>query len=234
MSWLVAGIRKHMLTITRWEQDAEARCEALITEALLVTPNSPSVLQTLASIRLSQLKLADARSALTRSISIWRKLDPSDPEIPDFPTRVSLSRLLMEAEMEEEAMDVLERLALEDDESVEAAYLGGWCLNLLAEKKKKAASESKDMSRAGEENQEIMVTLRASRAWLLSCLKLYATLEYEDERLKEHAEELVRSQNDVLGPPPEEGKGDEDDEVEWDGIDDDDDDEDGDEEMDGM
>lgn len=138
--------------------------------------------------------------------------------------------------MEEEAMDVLQRLALEDDESVEAAYLGGWCLNLLADKRRKVAVANEDMSRAGEENAEIMATMSASRSWLLSCLKLYRGLEYEDERLKEHAEELVAGLNDVLGPPPEEGKDGEedDDEVEWDGIDEDEDDEDGDEEMDGM
>lgn len=203
----------------------------------MVTPDSPSVLQTLASIRLSQLKYEDARSALTRSIAVWRhRTEPDDPLIPDFPTRISLARLLMEAEMEEEAMNVLERLTLEDDESVEACYLGGWCLYLVAEKKKKAASADEDMSKAGEQNKEIMATYRASRSWLLNTLKLYRVLEYEDERLKEHTDELVAGLNDLLGPPPEEGKEDEE-EDEWDGIDDgeDDDDEDGeDEEMAGM
>ncbi|KAL1306894.1 hypothetical protein AAFC00_005539 [Neodothiora populina] len=233
----LCAVAEVYMTDLSWEQDAEARCESLITEALLVTPDSPSVLQTLASIRLSQLKLDDARSALTRSISLWRRLDPEDPLVPDFPTRVSLARLLMEAEMEEEAMDVLERLALEDDESVEAAYLGGWCLHLVAEKKRAAAvADESDMSDAGAQNAEIMAVLRNSRAWLLSCLKLYRTLEYEDERLKEHAEELVGRLNDVLGPPPAED--DDEDEAEWDGIDDDDDDDDDDDgddqEMQGM
>ena len=177
------------------------------------------MLQTLASVRLSQLKHEDARSALSRSISLWRDLDPSDPLIPDFPTRVSLARLLMEADMLDEATDVLERLALEDDQSVEACYLGGWCLHLVADKKREVATESDDMSVAGEQNREIMSTLRASRSWLLNTLKLYRVLEYEDERLKAHTEELVQGLNDVLGPPPEEGKED-DEEDEWEGIED--------------
>ena len=100
----------------------------------MVAPDSPEPLQTLASVRLSQEKLEDARAALTRSMEIWTDLPPEDPSVPDFPTQISLVRLLMEAEMEEQALDVLERLVEEDDHSVEAWYLGGWCLNLLAAK----------------------------------------------------------------------------------------------------
>lgn len=135
--------------------------------------------------------------------------------------------------MEEEAFEVLERLTLEDDQSVEACYLGGWCLHLVAEKKREVASKAEGMEGAGEQNSEIMATLRASRSWLLNTLKLYKLLEYEDERLKEHTEELLTQLSDVLGPPPENGEEEED---EWDGIEDDDDAEDGasDEEMAGM
>ena len=103
-----------------WEEDAESRCEALITEALLVTPEAPEVLQTLASIRISQLRTEDAQAALKRSISLWKDLTPEDPKVPDFAVRVSLARLLMEVTLEFEALEVLERLILEDDQSVEA------------------------------------------------------------------------------------------------------------------
>lgn len=201
-----------------------------------MTPSSPSVLQTLASIRLSQLKHDDARAALNRSLSLWKNLDPSDPSIPDFPTRISLARLLMEAEMEDEALEVLERLTLEDDQSVEACYLGGWCLHLSAEKKREKAIAKDGMGEAGEENREIMGTLRASRSWLMRTLKMYEELDYEDARLKEHTEEILEQLSQVLGPPPKDGE--EEEEDEWEGIEEDDDDdaEDGasDEEMAGM
>ncbi|KAL1599703.1 hypothetical protein SLS60_007506 [Paraconiothyrium brasiliense] len=203
----LCGIAEVYMTDLSWEADAEARCEAAVTEALLVAPESPEPLQTLASIRISQLRVDDAKAALTRSIALWTDLEPDDPTIPDYSTRISLSRLLMEAEMEDEAIEVLERLIGENDESVEAWYLGGWCLHLIAEKQK----ASNDMER-------IAPLLRASRDWLENCLKLYAAFEYEDERLKAHADELLQAITDVVGP----STGEEEEDEGWEDADDDD------------
>jgi tetratricopeptide (TPR) repeat protein len=179
------------------EADAEAKCEALVTEALLITPDSPSALQTLASVRISQLKTADAQAALIRSLGVWENLPPEDVMVPDFPTRISLARLLMEVQMEGRAMEVLERLVGEDDQSVEAWYLGGWCQVLLAEKLAEDESGTGDMQ-------------KGAREWLKSCLRVYEVLEYEDERLRDHAMELVTALNKKLGVE-EEG----DEEEEW-------------------
>jgi tetratricopeptide (TPR) repeat protein len=189
MANALCGIAEVYMTDLSWEEDAEARCEAAVTEALLVAPSSPEPLQTLASIRISQVRVEDAQSALKRSMELWRELDPDDPKVPDFSTRISLSRLLMEAELEDEAIEVLERLVGENDESVEAWYLGGWCLHLLAQKPQVA-----------EQAETATSLLRASRDWLDNCLKLYNLLDYEDDRLKDHADELVKSLNDTLGP----------------------------------
>jgi tetratricopeptide (TPR) repeat protein len=178
------------------ESDAEAKCESLVTEALLITPDSPSALQTLASVRISQLKTADAQAALSRSLGLWENLPPEDVIVPDFPTRISLARLLMEVQMEARAIEVLERLVGEDDQSVEAWYLGGWCQVLLAEKQ--ADDES------GKQEKQ-----NGARDWLKNCLRVYQALEYEDERLKDHAIELVTALTQDLGVE-EEG-----DEEEW-------------------
>jgi hypothetical protein len=188
----------------------------------MVAPDSPEPLQTLASVRLSQEKLDDARSALSRSMDMWNRLDADDLSIPDFPTRVSLVRLLIEAAMEEQAIDVLERLVDEDDESVEAWYLGGWCLQLLADK---APVKNAPGPAADNDQENKLKTMKSSRIWLLRCLKLYSTLEYEDDRLKAHAEELVAEMNKVLGPPPEDDNA-EDEDDEWEGLEDEDDGED--------
>lgn len=211
----LCGIAEVYMTDLSWEADAEARCEAAVTEALMVAPNNAEPLQTLASIRISQLRKEDAQAALKRSIELWKDLEPDDPKIPDFPTLISLARLLMEADLEDEAIEVLERLVNENDSSIEAWYLGGWCLHLLAGKQKE---------KGGELAKTVTSLLKASREWLDRCLQQYALQEYEDERLKEHVEEILAELEGVLGPRVE-GE-----EEEWsdeeDGEDGDDDDED--------
>jgi len=211
----LCGIAEVYMTDLSWEEDAEARCEAAVTEALLFAPDNAEPLQTLASIRISQLRHDDAKAALARSMELWKDLDPDHPKVPDYSTRISLSRLLMEAELEDEAIEVLERLVGENDGSVEAWYLGGWCLHLLAGKQK-----------AKGETDTATSLLRASRDWLENCLKLYAMLEYEDDRLKDHADEILKELNDTLGPSTGE-------EDEWEDAGEDDDDDEDDEEMDG-
>lgn len=196
----LCGAAEVYMTDLSWEEDAESRCEAFVTEACLVAPDSPEPLQTLASVRISQSKLEDARAALLRSLELWTELPPEDPEIPDFPTRISLARLLMEAELEDKALDVIERLVAEDDSSVEAWYLGGWCLNLLADKIQSAGKLDTD-----EANVAYKKLLKSSRDWLLNSLKQVRLQDYEDDRLIEHAHELVAGINGVLGPVPEEG-----------------------------
>lgn len=185
------------MTDLSWETDAEAKCESLITEALLIAPHSPEPLQTLASIRISQTRIPEAKKALADSISLWKDLPPEDTGVPGFPTRISLARLLMEVEMEEEALEVVERLVAEDDQSVEAWYLGGWCLYLLGEKRKDNQAIGADAVMHDEKRQKkredslLMALLVSSREWLRQSLQLYEVLDYEDERLRDHAKELV-------------------------------------------
>lgn len=182
----------------------------------------PEVLQTLASIRISQLRIEDAQAALKRSISLWTDLPPEDPKVPDFPVRISLARLLMEVTLEFEALEVLERLILEDDHSVEALYLGGWCLFLLAEKQEAPKETQEDDSTTSPRH----ASLDASREWLKQSLKLYDLLEYEDDRLREHALELVHGITQEIGEDmddsEDEGEGEDwkDEEIEADSDDD--------------
>ncbi|GAB1192177.1 hypothetical protein APSETT444_001362 [Aspergillus pseudonomiae] len=207
MANALCAVAEIYMTDLSWEEDAEARCETLITEALLVNSNAPEVLQTLASIRISQLRTDEARAALTKSLELWKDLPPEDPTVPDFATRISLARLLMEVTMELEALEVLERLILEDDQSVEAWYLGGWCLYLLAEKKEAPKEEELD-SETPEARRH--ASLVASREWLKQSLTLYESIQYEDVRLKEHADELVEAMNKELGEDMEDdGEGEE-------------------------
>ncbi|KAL5086963.1 hypothetical protein Trisim1_008527 [Trichoderma cf. simile WF8] len=221
---VLCAVAEVYMTDLSWETDAEQRCEALITEAMLIAPEYPETWQTVANVRISQERLDEARTALKRSLELWQDLPPEHPSVPEFPTRVSLARLLMETEMEEQALSVLERLVTDDDSSVEVWYLGGWCLYVAGEKLRDAKPQQNGTEDASEEWK---ATWGYARKWLTQSLKLYELQEYEDDRLGEHAVELLQSINKELGEPPE-GE----DEEEWSGIsDDEDEDEDDDEEM---
>ncbi|MCJ1436302.1 hypothetical protein MMC27_005680 [Xylographa pallens] len=194
---------------------AETACTALTARALAVSPTA-STLQTQASLLLSQCDLLEARSVLSQSLSLWQDLPPEHPDIPDFPTRISLSRLLMEAGMEDHAMGVLEGLVAEEDGSVEAWYLGGWCASLMA-----GLGRSSEDSEAGdgEDPMDESISAKAimkddeapksndgrnallitSREWLKNSLRLYEVQDYEDDRLRDHAVEVVEQLDGILG-----------------------------------
>jgi tetratricopeptide (TPR) repeat protein len=190
---LCAVVEVYMTDLS-WEEDAEQKCEALVTEATMVAPGFPEPWQTLANVRISQERMDDARAALKRSLDLWRDLPPESSVVPDFPTRVSLARLLMEADMDVDAIEVLERLVGEDDTSVEVWYLGGWGLYIMGEKQK----NGEDKAENGD-GESWRVSWISSRQWLNQSLLLFKQQGYEDERLGEHAKELLAKLNAELG-----------------------------------
>lgn len=203
----LCAVAEVYMTDLSWEEDAENRCEALISEAGLVAPDHADTWQTVANVRISQERVDEAKAALERSMAIWRDVETEDVRVPAFPTRIGLARLLIEVGMEERAVEVVERLVTEDDQSVEAWYLGGFALYNAGGKLKEE-----------EKEPEWKSAWRSARGWLAQCLLLFQKLEYEDERLGEHANELLELVRKEVG----DDEGDDDDEWE--------DDEDGDEE----
>jgi tetratricopeptide (TPR) repeat protein len=201
---LCAVVEVYMTDLS-WEEDAEQKCEALVTEATMVAPGFPEPWQTLANVRISQERMDDARAALKRSLDLWRDLPPESSVVPDFPTRVSLARLLMEADMDVDAIEVLERLVGEDDTSVEVWYLGGWGLYIMGEKQKNG-----DVKDENSEGESWRVSWISSRHWLNHSLLLFKQQDYEDERLGEHAKELLAKLNAELGGEATNGDPDED------------------------
>lgn len=199
---VLCAVAEVYMTDLSWEDDAEQRCDALITEAMMIAPKSPETWQTVANVRISQERTDEARQALRQSLELWKDLPASHPAVPEFPTRISLVRLLLEVTLEEDALGVLHRLVTDDDQSVEAWYLGGWCLYNMGEKVRDAKGSSEKQSNGAEE-EEWKETWRSARKWLTRCLKLFEVQEYEDERLGQHAMELRESVNKVLGEPAE-------------------------------
>ncbi|KAI0526141.1 hypothetical protein F5B22DRAFT_589265 [Xylaria bambusicola] len=201
LAMTLCSVAEVYMTDLSWEEDAEQRCESLTTEATMVAPDFAETWQTLANVRISQSRFDDAKAALNRSLELWKDLPPEDPAVPDFPSRVGLSRLLMEVEMEQEAIEVLERLVGEDDQSVEVWYLGGWSLYVTGEKQKEKKAE-----------EDWKASWISSRVWLNQCLHLYKLQDYEDDRLGEHAKELLAAIAKELGEAP---AGDDDDDDVW-------------------
>jgi tetratricopeptide (TPR) repeat protein len=232
-----------LISTYSFDSTAETRCTTLITSALALAPNSPTPHQTHASILISQSDIPAARAALRTSLSLWQDLPASHPDVLDFPSRISLSRLLLEVGMEEEALEVLSGVVEGDETSVEGWYLGGWGLWLMAVGREeesasasaKAGAEERrnDAEKMTDRNDEIIRStnpsthdegnesithLRESRVWLKTCLTLAAQLDYEDDRLRDHAQELVQeierlllARGVALEEQEEEGE-------EWEGI----------------
>ena len=200
------------MTDLSWEDDAERRCEMLVTEAVAMCPDRAGVLQTLANVRISQERDEEARNVLRTSMESWngplgkKMVDgevvdaEDDGTLPEFATRISLTRLLMEVGLEQEAVQVCERLVGEDDESVEAWYLNGWGQVLLAEKT--------------QGDEEAWKLKKSAKESLATAIRLYQQLEYEDDRLGDHAVELIRGLEREVGADDEEWEDEGDDEEE--------------------
>lgn len=115
--------------------------------------SSQRALQTLASVRLSQERPDDAKTAALKSWSCWKTLAPgsspplplsprtdssSPAESPQYPastTRLSLARLFLEVSLYASALEILQRLENEDDEDGDIWYLSGWAWWLLGEER---------------------------------------------------------------------------------------------------
>lgn len=159
--------------------NAEESCEKYVTNALLADDKSSEALQTLASMRLSQTRIEEAKKALSDSISIWQDQTLGDIGFPSYSSRVSLVRLLLECEMTEDAMLVLQQLEREDDQAVELWYLYGW--NYYLQGELLDAAESAKRQDLWEE----------ARDCLHRCETLYKSLDWDDPDLQEHASVLL-------------------------------------------
>ncbi|CCG82187.1 TPR domain protein [Taphrina deformans PYCC 5710] len=163
-------------------ENAEEQCEKYVTNALLADDRSSEALQTLASMRLSQSRVEDAKTTLANSMSIWKDQVPGAPGFPTYASRLSLVRLLLECEMTEDALEVLQQLEHEVDEVVDLWFLFGWTYYLQGEAHAEASEERKE-------------SWEDARDCLHRCEKLYRRLDWNDEALKEHASDLLGNIN---------------------------------------
>ncbi|CAG8702520.1 17446_t:CDS:2, partial [Dentiscutata heterogama] len=163
---------------------AESKCEEYLNKALEIDPTNPEVYQLLASVRLSQQRNDEAKIALEKSLSSWINLEPGDPSIPSYDTRISLVKLLLELSQYTQALSVLEILQKEDDQVVEIWYLYGWCYYCMGQD-----------SLQNKENQ--LAYWEDARDCLITCEKLYHKIESDDEGILQHTQEILQTINSL-------------------------------------
>ncbi|KAI9234403.1 MAG: hypothetical protein BYD32DRAFT_372200 [Podila humilis] len=179
------------LTDCCFEPNAESQCETYLAQALQIEPITPEVYQTLASVRLSQQRVDEAKAALAQGLAIWLGSDPEDGPTPDYETRLALVKLLLETAMYDEAFTVLNGLIEENDQVPDTLYLFGWANYIAAEEVDEKAPN------ADEERRE---QLENAREALNACVKLWHLTESTDQPMLQHTQELLETITQVIGP----------------------------------
>ncbi|KAJ2344907.1 hypothetical protein GGF43_005345, partial [Coemansia sp. RSA 2618] len=178
------------LTDCCFESDAELKCEEYLRLAAAADPGCPEVLQTMASVRLSQSRTDDARECVSRSMAMWAACDQNDPaQIPSYENRLALVRLLLELDDKERALSIMERLQREDDENVDLWYLYGWTYYLQGEEAGAGSADRPEDADAGSADRAEV--LASARECFKQAIKLAAMQEFENDALVDHARELL-------------------------------------------
>ncbi|KAI8867362.1 TPR-like protein [Ramicandelaber brevisporus] len=206
------------LTDCCFEPDAEQVCDQVLQQAISLDPSHASSYQLLASVRLSQQRPDEARQLLDQSINIWWNLDSNDhPNFPDYVTRISTAKLLLETAQLDRVLALLERLQKEDDQSVDLWYLFGWTYFIIGESIDEnsnsnngsgAASSAEDAAVADTQRAAAQIALKSMASpdgTLPSKLQLWNDARecfgfvnvlieptgYDDEGIINHTQELL-------------------------------------------
>lgn len=131
LCYIYCSLAELFMTDLCMREDAEMRCEEAVQAALALRPDEYEVLQTQASMRISQNRPEEAAESLARSIEAWTSLSLDDPDYPTFEFRLTCSRLLVELGSFDVALPILESLSQEDDEIIEVWYLLALTLHSL-------------------------------------------------------------------------------------------------------
>ncbi|RUP49300.1 hypothetical protein BC936DRAFT_142848 [Jimgerdemannia flammicorona] len=176
--------RVPLTTHYSFELEAEQKCEAYLQQAVSVDPSNPEVYQTLASVRLSQVRNDEARDALERSMRLWIDLEPGHSFIPLYDSRIALVKMLLELSLYSRAFVVLEGLQKENDQVVDLWYLYGWAYYCQGEETK--------------EEEERKGMWEDARECLEQAVNLYQQQESDDEGMLQHSQELIQKIDGVM------------------------------------
>ncbi|RHZ64213.1 hypothetical protein Glove_326g175 [Diversispora epigaea] len=225
------------LTDCCFESNAELKCEEYLNQALEIDSNNSEVYQILASVRISQQRNNEAKSALLKSLDIWSHLEPGNPLVPSYDSRISLVKLLLELSLYTQALSVLEILQKENDQIVDLWYLYGWCYYCMSQDNQDGQQDELLQNNniiIGDDdddnnNNECLAHLEDARDCLITCQKLYQQLnnnsDNDENDILRHSQELLLSINSLLRNDHEDYDDDDGgDADEWEDFGDDDDD----------
>lgn len=195
------SIAEIYLTDLCMEEGAADKCREFIERALHYHHDNPEALQLMASYLFSTERNQEGKEYLLKSVGMWlpaqkqsaasstSEEDVQD-DIPPYESRITTSKLLIESEEYEMAVDVLEGLLEEDDEVVQVWYLSGWVCYLQWEKaKEQQEREGREVTE--EEREEWKALTEAARSYLTNAKKLYGKLRCDDQPMSEHVEQLL-------------------------------------------
>ncbi|KAF8340566.1 TPR-like protein [Cantharellus anzutake] len=203
ISALVGMVEIWMSSDLCFEPEAEQTCDNLVSLAIQSDPDNLEALECLASVRMSQNKPDDARSALERAWVLIKDLDPEDPNLPPISTRLSLTRRFLELSLFSPALVLLQGVIAADDEEMDAWYLQGWCLYLMAMQTQKTGEIFEDLSR-----EELLQDAR-------DCLDTCLALRGDDGEIMEHVDQLIKELDAAGIHPSKKSEEDEDGDESW-------------------
>ncbi|KAJ1655189.1 hypothetical protein IWQ61_005016 [Dispira simplex] len=188
------------LTDCCFEPQAEANCEQYLTEATGVAPENPEVYQLWASVRLSQQRTSEAKDALLKSLALWQNKVLTDPAYPSYDVRIGTTKLLLELGLFDEALRILGELQKQDDQTVDLWYLYGWTYYCMAEDQAEVGgaqpnSVSADVQPDGDRYRQMLAD---AAECLQTSVNLYRQLDYDDEGILTHAQELLQTIDQLI------------------------------------
>jgi len=151
-------LKQRLTFVSVWcnsfEPNAESQCETYLAQAVQIEPITSEVYQTLASVRLSQQRVDEAKAALAQGLALWLGSTSTEEDdlTPDYETRLALVKLLLETAMYDEAFTVLNGLIEENDQVPDTLYLFGWANFIAAEEVEEEAPNAEDDKREQLEN----------------------------------------------------------------------------------
>uniref|UniRef100_A0A3Q1CGM7 Si:dkey-12j5.1 n=1 Tax=Amphiprion ocellaris TaxID=80972 RepID=A0A3Q1CGM7_AMPOC len=165
------SIAEIYLTDLCMEEGAADKCREFIERALQYHHDNPEALQLMASYLFSTERNQEGKEYLLKSVGMWLPAQKQSNDIPPYESRITTSKLLIESEEYETAVDVLEGLLEEDDEVVQVWYLSGWVCYLQWEKaKEQQEREGREVTE--EEKEEWKALTEAARSYLTNAKKV--------------------------------------------------------------